>query len=96
MLVTYAKQRIDEYKESDVASCCAARDYKSETDLVCFAINAHSAGVTENVSQTLLGEKNDNHHPCVYGQSSFGQYTDGCGTLKANGGDIGGGAAKRL
>ena len=92
MLVTYAKQRIDEYKESEVASCCAARDYKSETDLVCFAINAHSAGVTENVSQTLLGEKNDNHHPCVYGESSFGQYKAGCGTLKASGGVSGGGS----
>lgn len=91
MLVTFSKQRTDQYKENDVASCVSARDYKSETDQVCFAINAHSAGVSENVSQTLLGEKNDNHHPCVYGQSSFGQYTDGCGTLKANGGDIGGG-----
>lgn len=65
-------------------------DKENFNAVVCFAINAHSAGVTENVSQTLLGEKNDNHHPCVYGQSSFGQYTDGCGTLKANGGDIGG------
>ena len=66
-------------------------DKENFNAVVCFAINAHSAGVTENVSQTLLGEKNDNHHPCVYGQSSFGQYTGGCGTLKANGGDIGGG-----
>ena len=77
--------------DSGVAHTLQATDYKDPPS-VCFAINAHSAGVTENVSQTLLGEKNDNHHPCVYGQSSFGQYTDGCGTLKANGGDIGGGS----
>lgn len=75
--------------DSGVAHTLQATDYK-DPPVACFAINAHSAGVTENVSQTLLGEKNDNHHPCVYGQSSFGQYTDGCGTLKANGGDIGG------
>ena len=27
-----------------------------------------------------------------YGQGSFGDYKEGCGTLKANGGDIGGGS----
>lgn len=61
MLVTFCQQRSDEYKESSVASCIASRDYKSETDLVCF------------------------------GQGSFGQYKEGFSTLKANGGDIGGG-----
>ena len=61
----YARQRVDEFRDDDTASCESARQYKDATDLV--------------VQQ-------------VYGQSQFGNYTEGCSTLRAQGGDIGGGS----
>ena len=61
----YARQRVDEFRDDDTASCESARQYKDATDLV--------------VQQ-------------VYGQSQFGNYAEGCSTLRAQGGDIGGGS----
>ena len=55
----------------------------------------------DNYNQTLTGElphplrsasADSDHVPCVLGQGSFGQYKEGFSTLKANGGDIGGGS----
>ena len=49
--LTYAKQKLGEYKESTQASTCAARDYKDSTDLV----------VSSDVSPSLRAKSADPH-----------------------------------
>lgn len=49
--LTYAKQKLGEYKESAQASTCAARDYKDSTDLV----------VSDDVSPALRAKSADPH-----------------------------------
>ena len=62
----YARQRVDQFKGDDVASCESARQHKDATDLV--------------------------YQQQVFRQSQFGNYAEGCSTLRAQGGDIGGGS----
>jgi DNA (cytosine-5)-methyltransferase 1 len=46
LITTYNKQRIGEYSTEDVASTCAARDYKDATDLVAYNITFCDANGT--------------------------------------------------
>jgi DNA (cytosine-5)-methyltransferase 1 len=45
---TYNKQRIGEYSTDDVASTCAARDYKDATDLVTYGIHTDAFSTGKN------------------------------------------------
>ena len=48
-------------------------------------------GVSEDVTGALRAEEHG-HQPCVYGVSSFGSYKEGTTSLRAQGGDNGGGS----
>lgn len=62
----FSRQRVDVFKDDEVASTQSARQHKDATDLI----------VT----------------PKVFGQSQYGTYAEGCSTLRAQGGDSGGGS----
>ena len=62
----FSRQRVDVFKDDEIASTQSARQHKDATDLV--------------VQQA------------VFGQSQFGNYAEGCATLRAQGGDNGGGS----
>lgn len=62
----FSRQRVDVFKDDEVASTQSARQHKDATDLVVEAK--------------------------VFGQSQFAAYKEGCGTLRAQGGDSGGGS----
>lgn len=49
----YSMQRSDEYKENELASTQAARQYKSPTDLVCSAVDCRNYKEIGNLSGTL-------------------------------------------
>ena len=49
----YSMQRSDEYKENELASTQAARQYKSPTDLVCSAVDCRNYMEIGNLSGTL-------------------------------------------
>lgn len=48
-------------------------------------------GVSEDITGALRAQEHG-HQPAVFRQGSFANYSEGFGTLKANGGDIGGGS----
>ena len=50
----FSKQAIGEYKESDVAHCLSARDYKEPTDLVAYGFDQ---GATRDVGKLFLEEQ---------------------------------------
>ena len=62
----FSRQRVDEFKDSEVVSTQSARQHKDATDLICQAE--------------------------VFGQTQFSNYSPGCTTLRAQGGDNGGGS----
>ena len=62
----FSRQRVDVFRDDDVASTESARQHKDATDLIC--------------------------QKQVFGQSQFGNYAEGYSTLRAQGGDIGGGS----
>jgi len=62
----FSRQRVDLFKDGNVASTQSARQHKDATDLV--------------------------YQAEVFGQSQFGNYSPGCSTLRAQGGDNGGGS----
>ena len=87
-----------EYKESDVSSTLAARDYKGGTDLVktdepiTIAHDFRCSQFTPGVSDPLTAC--DYKDPVkVFPSTSYGQYAEGLpmSTLRASGGDYGGG-----
>jgi DNA (cytosine-5)-methyltransferase 1 len=47
-VIPFNKQRIGQYSEEDIASTCAARDYKDATDLVCYALQGNMIGRSDN------------------------------------------------
>ena len=94
-----------EYADDDTASAMKARDYKDATDLVAIAIENHPADsrvkITEDGKvQTLTGRMGTGGGQRAYGGDSatifhpFAIWTvpRGAGTLRANGGDLGGGS----
>ena len=68
---TYNKQRIGEYSTEDVASTCAARDYKDATDLVVNTIPLNT--------MTMLGRPSDDLKPRM--GSGIGLETDPSPTI---------------
>lgn len=57
-VLVFSKQRIGEYKESDRASTCAARDYKDATDLVVAAVDCRNGTETPDINGTLQAKPN--------------------------------------
>lgn len=53
--------------------------------------NQNGSGVSEGTAHTI---NSTDRHGVIYTQGSFGGYMEGTGTLRANGGDLGGGAAR--
>jgi DNA (cytosine-5)-methyltransferase 1 len=68
---TYNKQRIGEYSTEDVASTCAARDYKDATDLIVNTIPLNT--------MTMLGRPSDDLKPRM--GSGIGLETDPSPTI---------------
>ena len=62
----FSRQRVDQFKDDNIASTQSARQHKDATDLV--------------------------YQAEVFGQSQFGNYSPVCATLRAQGGDNGGGS----
>lgn len=62
----FSRQRVDVFKDDEIASTESARQHKDATDLV--------------------------HQTQVFGQTQYGNYSAGCATLRAQGGDHGGGS----
>ena len=54
-VIPFNKQRIGEYSEDDIASTCAARDYKDATDLVCCSFQQNASGElrTSDIAYTI-------------------------------------------
>ena len=94
-----------EYADDDTASAMKARDYKDATDLVAVeklydmthadeVIRECEPGVspTLNARMGTGGNQIPIRLHKSFTPSQFGQYQEGCGTLRANGGDLGGGS----
>lgn len=82
-------------KFEEIAQTLRARDYKEPQAVLCAGFNGHkssSADITygEELSPTL--ESNMPGNIAVYENHQHGNYKSGCGTLRANGGDVGGGS----
>jgi DNA (cytosine-5)-methyltransferase 1 len=71
LITTYNKQRIGEYSTEDVASTCAARDYKDATDLIVNVIPLNT--------MTMLGRPSDDLKPRM--GSGIGLETDPSPTI---------------
>ena len=87
-----------DYTDDDTASALKMRDYKDATDLIVepflsfdtqFGSNAN---VFENLSPTLKSSQQSPSVMMPFTASSHAGYSDGVGTLRANGGDLGGAA----
>ena len=78
--------------ESGVAHTLQSTDYK-DAPVVSYGVDCYNQSQTKEKSKPLTSVATDSDHiPCVYGQSSFASYEEKVSTLKANGGDIGGGS----
>ena len=92
----FNRQGYSGFGESDVAGTQCARQHKDATDLISTyqeVVGALCSGdykgpSSQYVSQDkcIIGEQS------VFGQSQFGNYAEGCTTLRAQGGDNGGGS----
>lgn len=102
---TFSRQRSDLFQKDNIASTQTARQCKDATDLVCYCLQGNmigradengpaGGGVNENLSYTLNGT---DHHAVaskgtVFGNNSIGGWNDKPATIKASGGDNGGGS----
>ncbi len=78
--------------DSGIAHTLQATDYK-DAQVVSYGVDMYNQSQSKEVAKTLNSIRSDSDHvPCVYGQSSFANYEEKVSTLKANGGDIGGGS----
>jgi hypothetical protein len=86
-----------DYTDDDTASALKMRDYKDATDLIVEPLLSFdtqfgsNANVFENLSPTLKSSQQSPSVMMPFTPSSHAGYSDGVGTLRANGGDLGGG-----
>ena len=92
-------QAIGQYGTDGSASTLMARDYKDSKDLViepvCVTGNkTHCLTSSHRGSEDGTGRGTPiiNHPTVAFTPSSFAQYSEGIGTIRANGGDLGGGS----
>lgn len=89
-VICMATQQGAEVRTDNMSPCLTASAGMSGNNqpVICFDPKWLSES---EVSTSIMGE-NAKDNPCVcYCQTSFAQYEEGVGTLRANGGDIGGG-----
>lgn len=77
----YAKQRLGDYKDGEIASTCAARDYKDATDLV--VCHGTQDPITNTETAYAMGCNNGQENVIAIAVS------DVCGTLTRSHGDRG-------
>jgi DNA (cytosine-5)-methyltransferase 1 len=65
MAVPFNKQRIGQYSEEDIASTCAARDYKDATDLIC-CVHGTQDPCTSESTAFALGRNNGQENAVCY------------------------------
>jgi DNA-cytosine methyltransferase len=91
-----------DYTDDDTASALKMRDYKDATDLIVEPLLSFdtqfgsNANVFENLSPTLKSSQQSPSVMMPFTASSHAGYSDGVGTLRANGGDLGGGSETLL
>ena len=91
-----------DYTDDDTASALKMRDYKDATDLIVEPLLSFdtqfgsNANVFENLSPTLKSSQQSPSVMMPFTPSSHAGYSDGVGTLRANGGDLGGGSETLL
>lgn len=99
---TFRMRAFGDYKDDDKASSIKARDYKDVTDIIVESTIQTNNTIGFSHTQGLDPQPSDETFPTLrvggagqavaYTPTSFAQYTKGVGTLKANGGDLGGGS----
>ena len=92
----FNRQGFSTFSESDVAAAQCARQYKGNTDLI--STYQDVVGALCSGDEKGIGNQYVEQNKCIvdefgiYGQSQFGNYAEGCTTLRAQGGDNGGGS----
>lgn len=92
----FNRQGFSTFIESDVAAAQCARQHKGNTDLI--STYQDVVGALCSGDEKGIGNQYVEQNKCivdefgVYGQSQFGNYAEGCTTLRAQGGDNGGGS----
>jgi DNA (cytosine-5)-methyltransferase 1 len=64
-VIPFNKQRIGQYSEEDIASTCAARDYKDATDLIC-CVHGTQDPCTSESTAFALGRNNGQENAVCY------------------------------
>lgn len=95
-------QRIGQYSDNGVSSTLSMRDYKDARDLVVQAAPFDLKQITNKTNRSTVNfgseaptmAKHSAMHAITqsFTPSSFANHTEGVGTLKKNGGDLGGGS----
>ncbi|MDD3229676.1 MAG: DNA cytosine methyltransferase [Oscillospiraceae bacterium] len=92
----FNRQGFSTFSESDIAAAQCARQYKGNTDLI--STYQDVVGALYSGDEKGIGNQYVEQNKCivdefgVYGQSQFGNYAEGCTTLRAQGGDNRGGS----
>lgn len=82
---TYNKQRIGEYSTEDVASTCAARDYKDATDLVIYGIAENIINRQDHNGGNGIGSQEELQYTLnATGVHGIATMSDVAGTLDAS------------
>jgi DNA (cytosine-5)-methyltransferase 1 len=82
---TYNKQRIGEYSTEDVASTCAARDYKDATDLVTYGIAENIINRQDHNGSNGIGSQEELQYTLnATGVHGIATMSDVAGTLDAS------------
>jgi DNA (cytosine-5)-methyltransferase 1 len=81
-MVAFARQRTDEYKESDFVSTISQRDYKSATDLVVFQQNKREeVRDLDNLAGALSAEPRTNEQNYIWEMSHASEGVRNCGDV---------------
>ena len=92
----FNRQGFSAFRKSDVAAAQCARQHKGNTDLI--STYQDVVGALCSGDEKGCGSQYVDQDKCIvdglgiYGQSQFGNYAEGCTTLRAQGGDNGGGS----
>lgn len=91
----YNRQGYSGFSESDIAGTQCARQYKDATDLISTyqtVVGSLCHGDEKGIGNQYVSQDKCIVQPKMFGQSQFGNYAEGCSTLRAQGGDNGGGS----
>ncbi|MEG1242836.1 MAG: DNA cytosine methyltransferase, partial [Oscillospiraceae bacterium] len=91
----FNRQGFNQFHEGEIAAAQCARQHKGNTDLISTyqeVIGALCSGDEKGIGNQYVSQDKCIVQPEVFGQSQFGNYAEGCTTLRAQGGDNGGGS----